>query len=255
MRGLFQRIADAMPVPRPTTCKIVLPEEDDFDSRCPVKPDTETAGHEAITGSQIVIEYRDGKGQQSTRRITCRRIETRGGVRYLSAFCLERNALRAFRADRIVAIIDPATGEVHSPGTVWLLRFSDDETSASGWRFGLSPQQFSHLTAGLNVLTFLARCDGNWHELEREAVEQFAAIWWMRAEVRAEFDIDAIGRHATRLGPDPETFALAVEHCGADPVLRRIIAQHAAAVIDADGRHHPKELYWGQVIVDHLASQ
>lgn len=254
MTSLFERIwhrlRDDAPAQRPAPRPANLPTQDD--------PETSPAQSDAapqwpigaLSGVQLQIEYLDSKRQASTRMITCRRIEQRGGIRYLTAWCLERAALRTFRVDRITAVIDPATGEVHEPGGAWLLRFTDDSTSESPLHYGLDVRRFADFTAGLNVLVFLARCDGQWHDLEYSAIEDFAASWWMRAEIAAPFDGDEIARHATRLGPDSETFFIALQRCATDPVLRQIIARHVAAVIDADGVHHPKELYWGQQVVE-----
>lgn len=197
-------------------------------------------------------EYVDSKHQPSTRRVACQRIERHGPHSYLFGHCLERQALRRFRVDRVAAVIDPATGEVHEPGGAWLLRFTPDVATASPLHFGLSVAAHANFIAALNVLAFLARCDGRWHDLENDAIEGFAASWWLRAEIAAPFDGDEVLRRAARLGPDPETFYLSLARCAADPLLRQILARHVAAVIDADGHHHPKELFWAGEVVEAL---
>lgn len=207
-----------------------------------------------LSGTQVEIEYLDSRHQASIRRIVCLRLETRAAVHYLSARCLERKAPRTFRVDRITSLIDPATGEIHQPGHVWLMQFEDALVSDAPFRYGLSPTHYADFNAGLTVLAFIARCDGQWHALEGDAIEAFASAYWIRAEIAAPFDEIAVMRHAARLGPDAESLLDAIARCAANPVLQRIICRHVDAVIDADGYHHPKEIYWARQIREALGA-
>ncbi len=67
----------------------------------------------------LVIEYTDAHGQESVRRITCYRFDPDSGA--VMAKCLERNAVRRFRLDRISAAYDPNTGEVIDVGRLPIL--------------------------------------------------------------------------------------------------------------------------------------
>lgn len=63
-------------------------------------------------------EYVDSKHQPSTRRVACQRIERHGPHSYLFGHCLERQALRRFRVDRVAAVID-ADGHHHPKELFW----------------------------------------------------------------------------------------------------------------------------------------
>ncbi|MGA9220027.1 MAG: WYL domain-containing protein [Pseudomonas graminis] len=209
---------------------------------------------QGISGQRLVLEYRDSKGDFSTRQVICRRLDERAGVFYLSARCLLRDQLRAFRVDRIITVIDPSSGEVHEPAATFFAMFAPDTASSSRYHYGLHPRLYTDFNAGLNVLAFIARCDGKWHALEGEAISNFAASFWLRGEITTTLDEAAVAQHAARLAPDPETFWTSIERCLGNPVLRQIIRQHIAAVVDADGMLHPREAYWGRAVDEILSA-
>lgn len=215
--------------------------------------DLPTWNVESITGRNFRIRYQDSRGRESERTVICRRLEERAGVLYLMAWCAARSQLRMFRVERIAEMLDPETGEVFTPVEPFLQMFASEQY-ASPYRYGLPPRQFAALNAALNVLVFMACCDGEWHPLENDALEEFAAAWWMRAEISAPFDLAAIVAHSRRLSPDAEAMFVSLLQCAADPVLAPIIRRHIAKVIDADGRHHPAEVHWGGAIDEILRS-
>jgi hypothetical protein len=240
--------------PPPAVRETVLPQQDAPETLNAIEPnDAPPAwGAEAITGRTFVILYSDSKGQASERQVLCRRLVDNGGTLYLHAYCYARDRIRTFRADRISSIVDSQTGEVHEPGMALLRLFLPASTSAAPFRYGLSPQQYGDFNAALNVLTFMARCDGEWHPLEREMMQDFAAAYWLRADIRSALDVDEVSRHADRLAPDAETFWVSLQRCADHPILSQIIRRHISAVVDADGMHHRNELYWGSEVDDFL---
>src|SRR5690606_1707583 len=104
------------------------------------------------------------------RLVLCRRLNSKAGTLYLDAFCYVRERPRSFRADRIRSLVDHETGEVHSPGSSYLELYLPNSVSAAPFRYGLPPTQFADFNAALNVLAFMARCDGKWHPLEADAI-------------------------------------------------------------------------------------
>lgn len=60
----------------------------------------------------FLIHYEDAKGNVSEREINVRAITDKNGVTYLKAYCHARRAMRTFRLDRVVEVIDLGTGEV-----------------------------------------------------------------------------------------------------------------------------------------------
>lgn len=219
-----------------------IAEIDDFDQI--VTESIPDCPSQSIAGYFCIITYQNASGQSSQRRITCRRYELAGTHHYLFAFCHERSAPRRFRADRITEIIDPETGEVSEPAQ-FLQSFSPDVELRSGINWGLAPSQRADLIAGLNALTFMARCDHEWHPLEVEAIERFVTSFWLRREIVADLPLDEIIRHANRLRPDPEAFFGALLRCQQDTLLARIVRQALRDVVDADGRIRDEEHFWG----------
>lgn len=237
--------------PPPVTITVSLPDQDDDDGDDDDFPSWEA---QSISGRALVIQYMDSKGQPSERQIMCRRLDLKGPHLYLFAYCYAREKIRNFRADRIVMIVDSETGEVHEPGITYLELFTPQAVTDAPFRYGLSPQGYADFNAALNVLLFMARCDGKFHPLEEDRIEDFAASYWLKAEITTAFDQAEIMRHARRLAPDAETFWVSLTRCKANPLLRSMIRRHVSAVIDADGAHHDKELFWGAQIDNFLSA-
>ncbi|MBO0197776.1 hypothetical protein R8N45_08345 [Vibrio sp. 1403] len=69
--------------------------------------------NELELGTQYLMNYKDSAGKVSDREIVLRKIEQNAsGDTYVKAFCLMRNSVRTFRADRITGICSVETGEV-----------------------------------------------------------------------------------------------------------------------------------------------
>lgn len=207
---------------------------------------------ESVNGLSVIIEYRDARGAASLRQISCIRIENAKRKRYLRAFCHYRRALRMFLLDRIDSVLDAETGEFLAAGSDYFGQYTDDRISTSPPGWGLSPVRRADLGAGLTVLTFLSRCDGEMHPAEMDEIETFVAAWWVRAEIRAEIPEADILSYARRLAPDVEAFVLAAQRVWASPVLTALIAGYARRVIEADGVIAAEEHHWIRRLVEWL---
>ena len=205
---------------------------------------------ESVAGLTLIIEYRDGKGAESMRQISCIRIEFLRGERYLRAFCHTRKQQRAFRIDRIETVIDAETGETLTDGDHYFAAFADDRVSAAPMGWGLSVQQRARLAAGLNVLTFLSRCDGHCHPAERDEIDSFAASWWIRAGIAAPMPEAEIFDYARRLAPDAEAFLLAAQRVRRCKLTRPLVGGYVQRLIEADGRIAPEEHDWVLQLID-----
>lgn len=228
-----------------------------FMPNLPPKDDSDFDGYgeslgDSINGLTVIIDYRDAKGQASTRQVSCVRIENAGGKRYLRAFCHQRRALRVFLIDRIRAVMDAETGEELTNGDAFFDQYINDRITNSPLGWGLSPIQRADLGAGLSVLTFLARCDGHIHPSELDEIETFIAAWWMRAEISAEIPEQDIAAYARRLAPDVEAFVIAAQRVGSDALLRQLIAGYARRVVEADGIIAAEERHWIRRLVEWL---
>jgi hypothetical protein len=210
---------------------------------------------ESITGRHALIIYSDSRNRETERQIVCRRIEEHNGQHHLMALCLLRSQIRQFRLDRIRQFVDCSTGEIFEPGEDLLHHYAPAFASKSPFHYGLSPRQFADFNAALNVLAFIARCDGVFDDVEADAIADFAVALWMRAEFDASLDLDQVTRHARSLNPDPESLWVSLDHCMRNRVIASILPQHIAAVIDADGVQHSQEIYWANEIAAVLASR
>lgn len=118
VKELFSRKRKKHPAPRvPKGSKVLLPDEDGVEEQVVAALDVHCAEQKLgiANGQSFMIEYVDCEGQDSARRISVWGIKTgEQGVPVLAAMCLERQAPRSFRIDRIKSVID-YDGTVHEP--------------------------------------------------------------------------------------------------------------------------------------------
>jgi hypothetical protein len=202
---------------------------------------------QTILGFGCVIEY-----VGEPRLITCRRYDVKGPVGYVGAICHAARGYRQFRTDRIDAVLDPVTGEVLGSGT-FFARFEPLSRHAAPEYWGLKRRQKSTLVAGLNILVFLARCDGQWHPLEHEPIERFISSMWLRKEWEGDPPMDRILTHANRLAPGGNEALSAVKYYGRSTTSTRILSNAIAEIIAADGVILPEENAWATEICSALA--
>lgn len=209
--------------------------DQDFSAARPADP-------QPISAFVCIIEY-EGK----TRLITCRRFDRIGEAGYVGAICHSARAYRQFRSDRVTAVYDTATGEVLGDGS-YFERFSVDSQRERVATWNLSPARKATLVAGLNVLAFMARCDGHWHPLEADVVEGFVCSMWLRKEWEGEPPLADIVTHAQRLSPDANTFFHSLRHYADSSTSTRILCRAVADLIAADGVICSSEASWGAEI-------
>jgi hypothetical protein len=200
---------------------------------------------EMVTGLAVIIEYENAKGERATRLVTCRRLDVHADKKYLFAFCHSREAMRQFRIDRIREIFDHRTGESLNPVDDFFKRYSPSGISNSPLGFGLSVHRRADFLSLLNALVFIARCDTEYHPLERSILENLVVRFWLRLELPNDPDVSAVLATADRLAPDAETFWGALHRIVQQPALVRIMQETAREVIEADGVVKKEEFYWG----------
>lgn len=189
----------------------------------------------SLVGTILAIEYVDAKGSFSRRRITVREVRQNKGALALACYCHERRAPRLFRLDRIRSAIDVQTGEVFDDVGDWLAACGHAVDGRA------SPDPLAVIGPGMQVLAYLAHCDGRYDEREHAVIRQYVE------ETGAGHGLNAaqIERLIRSLYPDEQTFdeALdALEEAGR-PALD-MIARHAMALARADGVVGEEELFW-----------
>lgn len=184
------------------------------------------------------IEYVDRDGEPSSRVITMRSIAGDfGSIETIRAFCHLRGALREFRIDSVQAMFCAYTGEELDPM----------EHCLAIARNGALKIENRPLVRIMRIVTFMARCDREFHTLEAEALEDILGRYF-RSFGGDDAAYDCARREAVRLAPTGKQALSAVNYLRRLPhsdELARFAIRAAAEMIDADGRHHPQEVHWG----------
>lgn len=242
--GLTAALADwveAKPV-FPPPRDVELPDVDD---------EADASGGEIgyAEGQTFMIEYVDGAGKRSRRRITVWHIEKSGRdqVPALYAKCHERNAMRMFRVDRIAARID-YDGVVHEDVPAFLsdsfgmsLPMARAKENPDGRRWNLIVGAIRTETV---LLSAMARCDGHMVASEIETILVYLAKRVERSgPMLLDSDISRIDQYVSRPRPTPRSIAAALAEASQfDPDEIRHLLIAAARVMDADEARHPAEV-------------
>ena len=222
---LTHRISDqAVEPPKPERFEPVLPVEDDAEQ-------VVQTGVDEVLGMAFAIRYRDAKGQESARRITIRKVsKSDAGKVMVSAYCHERRAPRAFRGDRIIEMVDLATGEVAENILAALhgVAIENGEDTA-----------LYRCRHELQVFAYLGRADGHFDTAEQGVVADYVAT----ASPDLIVDKAAVAAHASRMYPDLDSFYRSVDHI-VDEMGDRELGQFLDAVkalVMCDGRLDDEE--------------
>jgi hypothetical protein len=192
----------------------------------------------SISGFVCVIDYAD-----ELRLITARRYDRIGEFTYVGGICQTAGGYRQFRCDRIGAVSDAYTGEVRGDGS-YFARFSLDRQRDKAPTWGLTQGRKHLLVCGLNIMAFMARCDGRWHPLESGAIERFICSMWLRKEWDGEPPIEEIVAHAQRLAPDSEVFFRSLGRYAPSQSSCNIVRRAVVDLIEADGLVCCDEVNW-----------
>lgn len=125
-----------------------------------------------IAGRELYIVYEDARGCETERGITLRHITPHpAGQHLVHAFCHERFAPRAFRADRVVECYDPETGEqLDFPALLAGMMRRD-------WQVDRAD-----LEDFVRVLVFMAYCDGRLASEEVGAIDDWLSRFVLRLD-------------------------------------------------------------------------
>lgn len=242
LRMRFGELAPVAPSPRDWAPRLP-PADAPPELVAIVDPEAIAIGH-GIRGLSLILNYIDAEQAESVRQVSCSRLVREHGQLYLRAFCHQRRAPRKFHLGRIAGVYDVVTGEMLGTGDAYFAAHLSDRTAVAAGEWGLLPGQREALGAGLIVLTFLSRCDGECHVLERDEIETFAMGWWNRWEIAATFPESEVVERARRLAPDVEAFEAAAHMIRCDDRLRSMVAGYARRLIEADGRIAKAEHDW-----------
>lgn len=231
-----QRLTEKVAV-LPPSIAVAMPESE---AEAPPPADDQP---QPIAGFLCLIEYVDADGVVSERAISCRKYEHFNGNPRIGAICGESRRYKTFNCDRIKAVTDAQTGECLGDGS-FFEQFLVGAYKVSKHNWNTTSNNKSLIVAGLNVLSFMARCDGRWHRLEEQAIEDFVCSLWIRKEWENEPPMAEILAHARRLAPDGEVFRSAIMQYAHSSTAATVLTRFVNRVVAADGVICDKEHHW-----------
>lgn len=190
------------------------------------------------------IVYVNAKGEESERQITCNKLEGYGGVTHIQAYCHSRERPRSFKIGNIRALMDLSTGEVVDPASHFDMLAT----------VGVLPFEDKGFTAFTQIALFMARCDGDYHPMEADALEAAITAYCMRFGGDDRMIEQTMCRTGA-IAPDGRDVLLAIKRLRGSPIGKqaaRLILDHSASIMDADGRHHSREIAWALELSDAL---
>lgn len=195
--------------------------------------------------ASVIISYVDAKGERSERPITINSIKGNGETStLLNCYCHVRERPRSFRLDRIEDMCCEQSGEVLDPV----------EHCIALHRSGALKIADKDLTATMRIMTFIARCDDEFHVLENEQIEEILGRY-LRFFGGDDVMFECAKREVTHLAPSDHHVLNSIEHIAKakfGPELARFTMRAAGEVIDADGYHRDRELAWSVQLQDGL---
>jgi|GEM_PF-2543760 len=196
-----------------------------------------------ISGFVCVIEYADAQGVVTERSIVCRRYELFNGAPRVGAICVQSKRYKLFQCARILEVTDAQTGESLGDGR-FFEQFSIGAVLEGAHSWNTTPRRKEHIIAGLNVLCFMARCDGHWHDLEAEVITDFVCALWMRKGWEGDPPLDRIAAHARRLAPDGKVLRSAIREYAHSSTSAALLNRFVHRVVCADGVITAGEHQW-----------
>lgn len=233
---LLRRTIEKMPMPEPSFPKGRTAKIADDD------PEQQEANSQAsdTLSSALFIAYKNSKGEVSERRIAVKAIHRNtNDTIMISAYCYERRAFRTFRADRIIEAIDLATGEVIDTEDAILECFDIAATDIADDPRAATREALKKCRHVVNILTYLARCDGYFHQNEENVIIHYI----VEQCFDYKFDDDYLISRIRGLYPDTDTFFDSLDYLEEkDPESLKKLARYAAQLVQADGEIVAAEL-------------
>jgi len=190
--------------------------------------------------SALFIAYKNSKGETSERRISVKTVSrSAAGNIMVGAYCYEREAFRHFRADRIIEAVDLATGEIIDTQVAILESFGIVEKELASDPKTATRAALRKCRHGMNVLVYLARCDGHFHHDEENTVIHYL----MEECFDCEFHDEYLLARIRKLYPDTDAFFDSLDYLEENgPNALDKIARYAARPVQADGQIASEEI-------------
>jgi|GEM_PF-4666620 len=197
-------------------------------------------GPSPLQGRGFVICYDDSSGISSERRIICHQVYSVDALTYLKARCLERQASRTFRVDRIREVYCSKTGEsLGLPAALFVSDVTREQLPLPGPAYRAAQR-------ALRLLVTIARVDGHVHPGELRVTSDFIHAALPGAKHRA--DRESLEDFAYRAAPSLSDFAATFElMLRYDRQILPLFLATLGPLVEADGAQDGQET---QLIVE-----
>lgn len=232
--ALLKNVLVKFPMPEPEVPKNrhIRLVEDEPQTEVEAEEQAESIADSISTA--VFISYQNAKGEKSDRRISVKRVSrSANGDLLIRAYCYERKAIRCFRADRIIEAVDLATGEVLDTRAEILECFGVVEKTLPVDPKAATREALTKCRHAMNVLVYLARCDGHFHHEEENIVIHYL----MDECFDYEFHDEYLLARVRKLYPDTDAFFDSLDYLEANnPEAIDKLARYAARLVQADGQ-------------------
>ena len=198
-----------------------------------------------ISGIRIGIVYSDAAGRQSDRIVRVRRIYESQDTAYMNAHCELRDALRTFRLDRILEVIDYRTGEIHDDVEQFfapLIGFTQSQSPTIPCKPSATEQVISACTDGLCVLLYFADANGELKKSERRVINRYIEWRTQNYALPERYSKAYLGRYMNNTVPETEDFEAALVRLLEDKDGRVVkVVEAARDLVMADGEVDEEE--------------
>lgn len=258
MFNFVSKLSEGVILPEP-----VLPTPGFRGPRLPQEDPAEDVVHEplsppdvmaALANRPFVIVYVDARGEETERRIVVHEVYRAAELDYIRARCLERQASRRFRVDRVEEVYCGITGEdLGAPSAVFIPWVEREHAPVApktraaprplAPAYGATPEEVCEIAVrhALRVLMTVARCDGEFHVREAAAVQAFVEAVLPRS--RPAEDVDELCAYAARQAPSFAHFMESFHQVfSRAPQMGEPLLVACARVIAADGRFAGEEM-------------
>ncbi len=229
-----------------------LPNRDNWQPKLPATDESvllQGAIVEEGVGFCAAISYVDAKGVESERRITIKDVYKDAGDYRIDAWCHERNAWRQFLGSRIINYSDAVTGEVWDTADAVMQRLILLADHAENDQGIYTTRLLRQTRPSINILLFLARCDGHLHPAEIDAVLRHVD----RCSDGRRYDEQRVDRLVRKQRPEQTVFLTSLKKIiRTEPKWLGHIVRDAKQVIEADEIIASEEAKYGAELHSHI---
>lgn len=204
----------------------------------------------------FAIEYRASDGLPSSRTVRIHTLAVSSqGAGLLQGFCYWREATRTFRMDRVISVVD-GDGEIHAPPADFVRDLFDSfavealppirqkDRKVRKPKTPVAAERFINKhAADFVLLKLMAGIDGEVHAMENVAINDHVAKLWLQEDTPISSEhMTHVYNWIDRLAPEQRDYAAAVDAVMKKPpkdMARLLLSMKA--VLEADGRHDPRE--------------